>query len=261
MNRVAVGIEYRGSAFAGWQTQENARTVQGVIESALSEVAAEKVNLICAGRTDAGVHAREQIAHFDTEAVRSMRAWTLGANANLCDDVSLTWAMPVPAHFHARYTAEARTYRYLIFNRWVRSALVGGRAALILRPLDHERMAAAAPLLIGHHDFSAFRSAECNSNSPIRRLTHLTVQREGEWITIEATANAFLHHMVRNIVGLLVSVGKGEHPPEWAREVLDCRDRARGGPTAPAEGLYFWQVTYPAAFRLPVCARTVSFIL
>jgi tRNA pseudouridine38-40 synthase len=261
VQRIAVGIEYRGSAFAGWQVQEKLRTVQGEMEKALSEVAAEKISLICAGRTDAGVHAREQVAHFDTQAVRSMRAWTLGANNSLPDDVSVTWAMPVPGHFHARYSAEARTYRYFIFNRWVRSALVGTRGALVFKPLDHERMAAAASVLVGHHDFSALRSAECRSRSPVRRLTQLAVQRDGDWVTIEATANAFLHHMMRNIAGLLISVGRGDHPPEWAREVLEGRDRALGGATAPADGLYLWQVTYPAVFRLPASGGGVSFIL
>ena len=251
MDRVAVGIEYRGSAFAGWQTQEGLRTVQAEAEKALGEVAAHKINLICAGRTDAGVHAREQVAHFETNALRTMRAWTLGANTNLPPDISVTWALPVPAHFHARYSAEARTYRYLIFNRRVRSALVGGSAATIFQPLDCDRMSAAAPLLLGKHDFSAFRSLQCQSHSPIRRLTRLTVERTGDWLTIEASANAFLHHMMRNIAGLLIAVGKGEHQPAWATEVLESRNRTQCAATAHADGLYLWHVTYPAAFRLP----------
>jgi tRNA pseudouridine38-40 synthase len=251
VHRVAVGIEYRGSAFAGWQTQESLRTVQAETEKALGAVAAHKISLICAGRTDAGVHAREQIAHFETEARRTTRAWTLGANTNLPPDISVTWAMPVPAHFHARYSAEARTYRYIIFNRGVRSALVGKSAAAVFQPLNCNRMAAAAPLLVGKHDFSAFRSLQCQSRSPVRQLTRLTVERAGEWLTIEATANAFLHHMMRNIAGLLIAVGKGEHPPEWAREVLESRDRTLGAATAHADGLYLWHVAYPAAFRLP----------
>lgn len=253
MHRVALGIEYVGSAFAGWQTQQaGVRTVQRELEKALSEVAAHKVDLICAGRTDAGVHAREQIAHFDTDAIRSMRAWALGANTHLPGDISVSWAMPAPMHFHARYSAEGRTYRYFILNRGVRSALVGKAAAMAFRPLDHDLMARAAPLLLGHHDFSAFRSAQCQSNSPVRRLTRLTVARSGEWIAIEATANAFLHHMVRNIVGLLIAVGRGEQPPGWAKEVLESRDRSCGAATAAAEGLYFWHVQYPAAFGLPL---------
>jgi tRNA pseudouridine38-40 synthase len=261
VKRIAVGIEYQGTAFAGWQTQQNLRTVQAEMEAALSSVADEKISLIGAGRTDAGVHAREQVAHFDTEAVRSMRAWTLGANTHLPEEISAAWAMPVPQHFHARYSAEARTYRYFIFNRGMRSALVGKRAAAVHRALDHEGMARAAQHLIGEHDFSAFRAAECQSHSPVRRLTRLTVQRSGEWVTIEATANAFLHHMMRNIAGLLIAVGKGEEQPEWAREVLASRDRTRGAATAPAEGLYLWKVAYPAAFGLPAAADGVSFKL
>ena len=262
MNRIAIGIEYRGSAFAGWQTQqEGVRTVQKELERALSEVAAHKIDLICAGRTDAGVHAREQIAHFDTPAIRTMRAWTLGANTNLPGDISVTWARPVPMHFHARYSAEARTYRYVVFNRAVRSALAGQQAAFVFRPLDAGLMTQAAPFLIGNHDFSAFRSVGCQSRSPVRRLTQLTVERHAEWIAIEITANAFLHHMVRNIAGLLIAVGRAEHPPHWAREVLESRDRACGAATAPPEGLYLWKVAYPAAFTLPAASGGVSFML
>jgi tRNA pseudouridine38-40 synthase len=209
------------------------------------------VDLICAGRTDAGVHARWQVAHFDTQAIRPLRGWVLGANTTLPADISVVWARPMPLHFHARYSAEARTYRYLILNRGSRSALTAGHAAWIYKPLDHERMSEAAPLLCGHHDFSAFRSAECQSQSPVRNLERLTVERYDEWIVIEATANAFLHHMMRNIVGLLIAIGRGDAPPIWAREVLEGRDRARGAPTAPAEGLYLWSVRYPDAFGLP----------
>ena len=251
MNRCAVCVEYDGSAHSGWQTQQSLRTIQGLVESALSGVAAEPVEVICAGRTDAGVHARWQIAHFDTNVVRSMRGWVMGANTELPKDISLVWARPVPFHFHARYSAEARTYRYLILNRPSRSALAEKRAAFIYKPLDHLRMAEAAVHLCGHFDFSAFRSSECQSNSPIRRLERLTVERQGDWVVIEATANAFLHHMMRNIAGLLIEVGRGEAPPSWAREVLEGRDRAKGGPTAPADGLYLWDVRYPNAFNLP----------
>jgi tRNA pseudouridine38-40 synthase len=161
------------------------------------------------------------------------------------------WARPVPFHFHARYTAEARTYRYLILNRGSRSALAAKRAVSIYRPLDHENMAQAAASLCGHHDFSAFRSAECQSHSPIRRLEQLTVRRFGEWVVIEATANAYLHHMMRNIAGLLIAIGRGDAPVSWARDILDGRDRTRGAATAPAEGLYLWSVRYPDAFGLP----------
>jgi tRNA pseudouridine38-40 synthase len=249
--RVAVGIEYDGSAYAGWQTQAGPRTIQQVTEAALSRIADEPVRLTCAGRTDAGVHALGQVAHFDTGARRTRRAWVLGANTELPRDVSLSWAMPVPGHFHARYSAEARTYRYLILNRLARSALLAGRACWVHRPLDEERMAQAARQLVGEHDFSAFRAAECQAKSPVRRLEHVGVERDGDWVTIEATANAFLHHMVRNIAGLLMAVGRGDAPAEWAAEVLASRDRTRNAATAPAAGLYFLRVRYPAPFHLP----------
>ena len=252
MMRLAVGVEYDGTAYAGWQTQQSARSVQQVAEAAFSRIAAEPVGLICAGRTDAGVHARWQVAHFDTHANRRLRAWLLGANSELPADVSVAWVRPVPMHFHARYSAEARTYRYLILNRGTRSAFAVNRAAFIFRPLDSGRMAEAATALVGSHDFSAFRSAQCQAKSPIRRVEKLTVVRRGEWIVIEATANAYLHHMMRNIAGLLIAIGRGDAPPAWAREVLEGRDRKQNAATAPAEGLYFWGVRYPPAFALPV---------
>jgi tRNA pseudouridine38-40 synthase len=251
MARIAVGVEYDGGAYAGWQTQPALRTVQQAAESALAAIAASPVTLVCAGRTDAGVHAIAQVAHFDTQARREMRSWVLGANSELPADVSLSWARPVPAHFHARYSALARTYRYLILNRTARSALFARRAAWIHRPLDHERMQAAAAALEGEHDFSAFRAAECQAKSPIRRLERLTVTRQADWVVIEATANAFLHHMVRNIAGLLIAIGKADAPVHWAREVLEGRDRTRNAATAPAGGLYLLTVRYPEAFGLP----------
>src|ERR1700756_5309547 len=251
MMRLAVGVEYDGTAYAGWQTQQSARSVQFVTEAAFSRVAAEPVGLICAGRTDAGVHARWQVAHFDTHSNRRLRAWLLGANSELPADVSIAWVRPVPMHFHARYSAEARTYRYVILNRGTRSAFAVNRAAFIFRPLDSDRMAEAATALVGSHDFSAFRSSQCQAKSPIRRMEKLTVVRRGEWIVIEATANAYLHHMMRNIAGLLISIGKGDAPPSRAREVLEGRDRKLNAATAPPDGLYLWSVRYPAAFGLP----------
>ena len=248
-------MEYDGTAYAGWQTQQlGVPSIQLHAEQAFSRVADSPVSLICSGRTDAGVHARLQVAHFESDAVRPLRGWVLGANTNLPRDISVAWVLPVPAHFHARYSAESRTYRYVIFNRGVRSALVEKRVAHIHRPLDHERMSAATSALIGTHDFSAFRSSECQAKSPIRRLTRLSVARDGDYIAIEVTANAFLHHMVRNISGLLIAIGQGERASEWARQVLESRDRTRGHVTAPAEGLYFWSVEYPEVFGLPICA-------
>jgi tRNA pseudouridine38-40 synthase len=251
MPRIALGIEYQGGAYAGWQAQQGLATVQGVAEAALRRVADEPVSLTCAGRTDAGVHAAGQVAHFDTKAQRSMRGWSLGANSHLPPDVSVNWAREVPERFHARFSAESRTYCYWIVNRGTRAALAAGRATLIHHPLDERRMAQAAQLLIGEHDFSAFRAAECQARTPVRRLDALTVERRGEWIVIHATANAFLHHMVRNIAGLLIAVGRGKAEPAWAREVLESRDRTRGAPTAPPDGLYLWRVRYPQSFALP----------
>jgi tRNA pseudouridine38-40 synthase len=249
--RIAVGLEYEGSAYAGWQVQPAAPSIQAVTERALSRIAATPVALVCAGRTDAGVHALNQVAHFDTPAVRSLRSWVLGANSELPADVTLTWARPVPPHFHARFSAEARIYRYLILNRTARSALHAQRTTWIHRPLDEHAMSQAAALLTGEHDFSAFRAAECQARSPVRRLTRLSVARRGDWVVIEAQANAFLHHMVRNLAGLLILIGKQEARPGWAREVLEGRDRTKGAPTAPAAGLYLAGVRYPQAFGLP----------
>jgi tRNA pseudouridine38-40 synthase len=251
VGRVAVGIEYDGAAFHGWQRQSHCRAVQPEVEAALSAVAGHPVSLTIAGRTDAGVHARAQVAHFDCAALRTERGWVLGGNSSLPPTVSLRWARAVPAHFHARYSAVARTYRYFILNRPVRSALAAGRCHVVFPPLDTGPMQAAARLLEGEHDFSAFRAAECQAHSPVRRLESLRVWREGDWVRVEARANAFLHHMVRNIVGLLLLVGRGAAPAERAREQLESRDRRAGAPTAPADGLYFWQAHYPPQFGLP----------
>jgi tRNA pseudouridine38-40 synthase len=249
--RIAVGIEYDGSPYSGWQQQSTAPSVQAALELALSRVADEPVSLICAGRTDAGVHARAQVAHFDTAAVRRARAWLLGTNTELPASISLRWVWQVPDHFHARYSARARSYRYLILNRDTRSALAAGRALVIHKPLQIEPMQAAASMLIGEHDFSAFRSAACQAHSPVRRLQALQVERHGEWVTIDVTANAFLHHMVRNIVGLLLAIGQGRAAPERAQQQLQSRRRSSGEATAAAQGLYLWQVDYPPQFGLP----------
>jgi len=251
MGRIAVGIEYDGSSFRGWQQQAGAPSVQSAAEAALGRVADGPVALTCAGRTDAGVHARGQVAHFDTPVFRSLRAWLLGANTHLPPAVSLRWVLPVPDHFHARYSATARVYRYLILNRAARSALADRRALCVHRPLDARAMQAAADHLVGEHDFSGFRAAECQAHSPVRRLDRLAVARHGDWLAIDVEANAFLHHMVRNIVGLLLLVGRGDAPPARAQEQLAARTRSTGAATAPAHGLYLWQVRYPPEFGLP----------
>ena len=250
--RVAVGVQYDGAGFQGWQAQRpGVRTVQTVLEQALGRVANQPVRLVCAGRTDAGVHGVGQVAHFDTSAVRSARSWVLGGNAHLPLDVSLSWAQDVPDDFHARFSALARRYRYLILNQPHRSALWRGRATWHYRSLDAERMHAAGQALIGEHDFSSFRAAECQAQHPIREIRELTVRRRGDGIVLEVEANAFLHHMVRNIAGVLMAIGADDRPVEWARAVLEQRDRTQAGVTAPAEGLYLLAVRYPEQFGLP----------
>jgi tRNA pseudouridine38-40 synthase len=251
MPRFAAGLEYDGRAYSGWQFQPGLQTVQDTVQRALSRVADAPVELVCAGRTDAGVHASAQVAHFDTEAVRSERGWRLGANSYLPADVSVAWLREVPGQFHARFSAVARSYRYLILNRDSRSALAAGRATWERRPLDAARMHAAAQVLVGEKDFSAFRAVECQSKSPVRRVESIEVTRNAEWVTIAITANAFLHHMVRNVAGLLMSVGHGESPPERVGAVLASLDRKTCAATAPPDGLYLAAVRYPLGFGLP----------
>jgi len=254
MARIAVGLEYDGRAYSGWQSQPALDTVQDAVQRAFARVADSPVECVCAGRTDAGVHALAQVAHFDSDAVRSERAWRLGANTYLPADVSVAWVREVPGHFHARYSALARSYRYLILNRDSRSALAGGRATWERRPLDAARMHDSAQVLVGEHDFSAFRAVECQAKSPLRRVDSLEVSRRDCWVVLEITANAFLHHMVRNIAGLLMAVGHGESPPERVGAMLAARDRRINAATAPPDGLYLAAVRYPAEFGLPASA-------
>jgi tRNA pseudouridine38-40 synthase len=258
MPRFAAGLEYDGSAYSGWQFQSGLQTVQDAVQRALSRVADSPVDCVCAGRTDAGVHAAAQVVHFDSAAVRSERAWRLGANTYLPPDVSITWVREVPEQFHARFSARARSYRYLILNRDSRSALAAGRATWERRPLDAERMHAAARVLVGEHDFSAFRAVECQSKSPVRCVEHLEVVRSAEWVTLAITANAFLHHMVRNVAGLLLSVGHGESPPERVATVLASLDRKTSAATAPPDGLYLAAVRYPSEFGLPAQSAIIG---
>jgi len=251
MTRWAMGVEYDGTHFCGWQQQPHLRTVQGELERSLSLVADEPITVVCGGRTDAGVHAQGQVAHFETHVRRSMRAWVLGTNAHLPRQASVSWVRPVPEFFHARYSALRRHYRYSILNRAARSASHEGRTTWIHAPLDIERMQTGAAHLLGEHDFSAFRAAECQSKSPIRRVDRLQIERSGELVHIDIAANAFLHHMVRNIAGLLIEVGRGERSPEAVKTLLEGRDRRANAPTAAAEGLALRRIEYPAAFRLP----------
>jgi tRNA pseudouridine38-40 synthase len=249
--RIALGIEYDGSGFLGWQTQPGGGTVQDALESALTAIAAQPVDVVCAGRTDRGVHARQQVVHFDTGAERPGSAWVRGVNALLPDPVAVLWAAPVPGEFHARYSAVSRSYRYVLVNRAVRPALAARRAGWCHAPLDVEAMRAAAHALLGTHDFSAFRSAECQAATPVRHLQRLDIERRGDRVDFVLRANAFLHHMVRNLVGTLVYVGRGKHPPDWVSEVLESRDRARAAPTFAASGLYLEPVEYPPHWGLP----------
>lgn len=251
--RIALGVEYDGTGFSGWQTQSGVRTVQSCLEEALTRVADHPVQVVCAGRTDAGVHGVGQVVHFDTSAVRSERSWVLGGNANLPADVAVRWAQPVDDDFHARFGALKRHYRYLILNRWVRPAIGRNRMSWVHKPLDEVRMQAACPHLLGEHDFSSYRAVACQAKSPVRTVHSLTVARSGELIAIDISANAFLHHMVRNIAGVLIAIGSGEQESDWTREVLELRDRTLGGVTAPPQGLYFMAVEYPDRFGLPLC--------
>ena len=249
--RIAIGIEYDGSAYNGWQRQRTGLGVQERLEQALAEVADEAVEVTCAGRTDAGVHASGQVAHLDTSAVRRERGWLLGANSNLPDDICVTWVKPVDDEFHARYSATARSYRYRILNRLVRSALYRRRAWWVHQDLDHRRMHEAAQALLGEHDFSAFRAAGCQASNAIREVTAIRVARDGDWIVLDVTANAFLQHMVRNITGTLVAVGSGDEDVGWAARVLAGKDRTCAGVAAPPHGLTLVRVHYPDACGIP----------
>ncbi|GLK88414.1 tRNA pseudouridine synthase A [Pseudomonas turukhanskensis] len=251
-SRIALGVEYKGSRYRGWQRQASGvATIQEELEKALSRVADSPVVLNCAGRTDAGVHACGQVVHFDTQAERTLKAWVMGANINLPHDISVTWAKVMPAHFHARFKAVARRYRYVIYNDQIRPAHLGEEITWNHRPLDVERMREAAQYLVGEHDFSAFRAGQCQAKSPIKKMHHLRVTQHGKMIVLDLRANAFLHHMVRNIAGVLMTIGAGERPVEWMKEVLESRIRRTGGVTAHPFGLYLVQVEYPAEFVLP----------
>lgn len=249
--RYALGVEYDGRPFFGWQTQRQEPTVQAVLERGLGQVADHPVSVVCAGRTDTGVHARCQVVHFDSDADRSRRSWILGANSNLPAGVCVLWLKPVHEDFHARFSAYARSYRYVVLNRWIRPAIDHGLVSWQRRPLDHDAMHEAAQSLAGEHDFSAFRSAGCSANHPVREIQAIGVSRDGEHVTIDVTANGFLYHMVRNIAGSLMDVGTGERPVHWIRDLLRERDRTRAGVTAPPDGLYFQGVRYPETFGIP----------
>jgi len=249
--RIALGVEYDGSQFFGWQSQAGGHTVQDALQAALSGIANFPVSVIAAGRTDTGVHALEQVAHFDTSVGRPLSAWVRGVNALLPKSIAVLWAHAVPDDFHARFSAQARSYRYLLINRPVRCAVQHGKAGWFHTLLDVEKMREAAHYLLGEHDFSAFRAAECQAKSPIKNLAQLDIMRQGDTIVFDLTAGAFLHHMVRNIVGCLVYVGKGRHPPQWMKEVLESRNRSQAAPTFAPDGLYLRRISYDEKWGLP----------
>lgn len=257
--RIALGIEYFGGDFCGWQTQPSRCSVQDAVEQALAAIAGEKIATICAGRTDAGVHALAQVVHFDCSADRPETAWVRGVNALLPAGVAITWMRPVDPEFSARHSARERVYQYVLFNHPVRPALNRSRVGWFHLPLDVARMREAAGPLIGEHDFTAFRSSECQAKSPVREMRRIEVSARGDYVLFEFAANGFLHHMIRNIVGTLVHVGKGAVPPAWAGDVLDGRDRSRAAPTFDAAGLYLADVSYDAKWRLPQRARRAWF--
>lgn len=253
MQRIALSVEYQGTHYHGFQTQRSGvATVQGHLERALSAVANEPITLICAGRTDAGVHATGQIVHFDTVAQRPEKAWVQGTRSTLPFDIAVRWAKPVSPSFHARFSARARTYRYLISDRPAYSALTHQHVTWSRKRLDVQAMREAAQALVGEHDFTSFRASQCQARSPVRRIDYVHLVRRGDLIVLEVTANAFLHHMVRNIVGVLLAIGVGEAGIGWAAELLAARDRSAGGVTARPFGLYLVHVDYPASFGLPV---------
>jgi tRNA pseudouridine38-40 synthase len=259
--RIALGLEYEGSRFCGWQSQAGGGAVQDAVELAISQVADAATRVVCAGRTDAGVHALAQVIHFDTQAVRPDSAWVRGVNAHLPAGVAVRWAQTVADDFHARFSARGRRYRYILLNRPERPGLMAGRVGWFHRPLAADAMREAAALLLGEHDFSAFRAAECQAKSPIKTLRRADVARHGDLLVFDFEASAFLHHMVRNLVGALVYVGKGAHPPGWVGELLAGRDRARAAPTFEACGLYFAGVDYDPVWQLKVGAGDTALVL
>lgn len=250
--RFAIGLDFNGRGYRGWQTQQpGVRSVQETVEQAISRVANHPVSVIAAGRTDAGVHAAGMVAHFDTDAVRAHHGWMLGVNTYLPEDISLRWMTPVTDEFHARFKAVARRYRYVIYSHPQRSSLLAGMVTWHYHSLDVSRMQEAARYLVGEHDFTSFRAVACQARQPVRHVHFLRVVQQGPYIVLDIQADGFLHHMVRNIAGVLMAIGQGKAEPAWAKEVLDAKDRTLGGVTALADGLYFVDAHYPEQFALP----------
>lgn len=258
MKRLVLGVQYDGSGWHGWQTQPNGKTIQDALEQALAAFSETSIATTCAGRTDAGVHAVEQIIHFDTMLVRSMHSWVSGLNAFLPASIAVLWAKEVPFenpdaqdNFHARFSAFARTYHYVLYNSPIRSPILSQRAGWIYRPLDVERMRLAAVNLIGEHDFTAFRAAACQAKSPVKHMYNIEIRQQGNLLVFSLRANAFLHHMVRNIVGALIIIGVGKKEPAWLGQLLESRDRSLSAPTFMPDGLYLAKIEYDKKWEIP----------
>lgn len=256
--RIAAGVEYSGTNFNGWQKQARGRTIQQCIENAFSHVANHPVTVQCAGRTDSGVHAFNQVIHFDTDSIRENHSWVFGVNSFLPEDVNVTWVKHVSDDFHARFSVISRQYKYIILNRPARSSLLRNLTAWQVEELDDVVMSEAAKYLTGEHDFTSFRATSCQSKSPVKVIKSLSIKRHDDLIIIDVTANAFLHHMVRNIAGVLIQVGNKKYPATWVKEVLQARDRKRGGITAPASGLYLIKVNYSDEYNIPSNSICIS---
>jgi tRNA pseudouridine38-40 synthase len=255
--RIALGIEYNGYGLYGWQVQQGFPTVQSTLQDALSKIANEPIHLYCAGRTDANVHATDQVVHFDTRAKRHIDAWIWGTNAHLPPGIVVRWAKMVDYHFHARFTAIARRYRYIIYNHPIRPGILSRRVTWHYYPLDIEPMCLAASQLLGEQNFNSFRSSQCNAKTPMRNVTDINIKRQGDFVILEIEANAFLHHMVRNIVGVLLKIGSGARPPSWMQEVLEAKNRRAAAETAPPDGLYLIKVSYPEPYIFPLSREVV----
>jgi len=262
VKRLVLGVQYDGSGWHGWQTQPSGETIQDVLESALYQFCGTKVDTVCAGRTDAGVHGLEQVVHFDTGLARAPYSWVNGVNAFLPETIAIQWAKELVLdensldNFHARFSARARTYHYVLSNSKIRSPMWSGRAGWVFRPLDVERMRQAAEYLLGEHDFSAFRASGCQAKTPVKHMYEIRIRQQGELIVFTLRASAFLHHMVRNIVGSLIFVGTGKREPSWIADVLESKDRSIAAPTFMPDGLYLAKIDYEEKWGLPQLASS-----
>ena len=257
--RFAACVEYSGIRYNGWQRQSHAPSVQQELEQAISQVANESVSTICSGRTDTGVHGIGQVIHFDSGSERSINEWLRGINTYLPHDISVAWIHPVDATFHARFAAKSRSYRYIVLNRDIAPSYLHGLVTWHRLPLNESLMSHAARALLGKHDYSAFRASGCQSKSPVKQVTYIDIQRSGQWVWLDITADGFLHHMVRNIMGVLMKIGEGGESAEWAEAVLKSKNRKQGGITAPAHGLYFAKVIYDDDYQLPKSPEICQF--